>query len=402
MKHLLEKYNVQGPRYTSYPTVPYWQGVPGPEEWVAALRQAVTDSAARSQGAAIYIHIPFCEALCTYCGCTTRITKRHELGVPYVQSVLAEWRLYQELLQLDAPVPVAEIHLGGGTPTWLSPAELEMLMTGILQHVRLLPSAEMSLEVDPRVTTTAHLQTLYQLGFHRLSLGVQDFDPKVQQIVNRIQSVAQVEELTAKARAFGFSSINYDLIYGLPLQTPAGMTATITEVCRLRPDRIAFYAYAHVPWIKPGQRKYTDGDLPQGADKHALYQLGRGLLEAAGYREIGMDHFALPTDKLWQASDSGQLHRNFMGYMPQHVHPMFGLGMSAIGDAWTMFAQNLKTVEEYQAAVAAGRLPIFRGHTLSQEDQILRRHILNLMTRFQTDWGTAAAYTDVLETVPPT
>ena len=397
---LIRKYNIPGPRYTSYPTVPYWEETPAIDAWIKGIGAALAESERIGRGAAIYIHIPFCEQLCTFCGCNTRITKKHERGIPYVQTVIAELALYYQALGRTAPIPVAELHLGGGTPTWLSPEELRVLMTGIFQYIVPIKGAELSFEADPRVTTPAHLEMLAQLGFRRLSFGIQDFDPKVQEIVNRVQSLAQVATLTREARALGFSSINYDLIYGLPLQTAGSVTNTIAEVRRLKPDRIAFYAYAHIPWIKPGQRKYTESDLPDGDAKRALYELGRAMLEEAGYREIGMDHFALPSDSLWQAVEKRTLHRNFMGYMPKDVHPMISLGCSAIGDAWTMFAQNLKEVEAYEESVAAGTLPIFKGHVLSPEDLILRRHTLNLMTRFETGWHAAEHYTDYLEEIP--
>jgi oxygen-independent coproporphyrinogen-3 oxidase len=228
---------------------------------------------------------------------------------------------------------------------------------------------------------------LSALGFRRLSLGIQDFDPRVQAIVNRVQSEEQVRVLTEAARELGFTSINYDLIYGLPLQTLDSIEQTLGAVERLRPDRIAFYAYAHVPWIKPSQRRFTEADLPQGEAKRVLYERGRDMLERAGYREIGMDHFALETDSLWQAVMSGTLHRNFMGYTSRHVAPLVGLGVSAIGDAWTAFAQNEKAIEPYEQRVARGELPILRGHMLDAEDIELRRLILDLMTRFRAEWS---------------
>jgi oxygen-independent coproporphyrinogen-3 oxidase len=415
---LLQKYNVAGPRYTSYPTVPYWDESPTEAQWGAALAAALAESEAIGRGAAIYIHIPFCESLCTYCGCNTRITKKHERGIPYIQSIIREMQLYSEALGRgkNQPIPVAELHLGGGTPTWLSPDELTLMMEGISQYIQPIDgslaeamgvktpsdynSYEYSFEADPRVTTRQHLQTLYDLKFRRLSFGIQDFDPKVQEIVNRVQTVAQVAELTEQAREIGYTSINYDLVYGLPLQTQDSIRRTIDAVRSLKPDRIAFYAYAHVPWIKPSQRKYTEADLPDGESKRQLYELGREMLEECGYREIGMDHFALPTDSLSLAVERGTLHRNFMGYIPKDVHPMIALGCSSIGDAWTAFAQNIKDVEGYEAAVAAGKLPIFRGHLLNAEDQILRRHVLNIMTRLYTDWSSPERYTDYLEEVP--
>lgn len=396
---LIKKYNVAGPRYTSYPTVPYWEGAPTVDAWVGAIKTALTESEAMNRGAAIYVHIPFCEQLCTFCGCNTRITKKHERGAPYIQAVIKELELYYKALNRTQPIPFSEMHLGGGTPTWLTAEELKTLIEGLFRYLKPTSHSELSFEADPRVTNHEQLVALHQLGFTRISFGIQDFDPKVQEIVNREQSIEQVEKLTKDARAIGYTSINYDLIYGLPLQTKDSVRKTIEVVRRLKPDRIAFYAYAHVPWIKPSQRKYTEADLPDGDAKRALYELGRSMLEEAGYVEIGMDHFALKTDALWKAVEQKTLHRNFMGYMPMDVHPMLSLGCSSIGDAWTMFAQNIKEVEAYEEAVNNGQIPIFKGHVLDAEDLILRKHILNLMTRMETDWSDTARYTDFLEEV---
>src|SRR4051812_8352432 len=368
---LLKKYNVPGPRYTSYPTVPYWSQNPTETEWVSSIGQALDESERQGIGAALYAHIPFCESLCTYCGCNTRITRNHGVGSPYVQTLLREWALYNEKLQRTRPIPIRELHLGGGTPTFLAPAELQLLIEGILRHATVLPGAEFSVEADPRVTTREQLEVLARLGFKRLSLGIQDFDPKVQEIVHRVQSEKQVQELTELARSIGYTSINYDLIYGLPLQTLKSVEGTVQAVQRLRPDRIAFYGYAHVPWIKPGQRRFTEADLPSGDDKRALYELGRKMLEEVGYHEVGMDHFALATDSLWKATTEKTLHRNFMGYTTRQVAPLIGLGVSSIGDSWTVFAQNEKLVETYMSRVEKGEIPIFRGHVLSADDQIL-------------------------------
>lgn len=400
---LLKKYNVPGPRYTSYPTVPYWSQTPSEKEWIESIHQGLVESDRQGIGAALYIHIPFCESLCTYCGCNTRITRNRKVGNPYVQTVLKEWKMYLE--RLGRGMAVSEIHLGGGTPTFLEPGELTELMAGILDgagsghKITVARDAEFSLEADPRVTREDHLKALAKLGFRRLSLGIQDFDPKVQDIVHRVQSEEQVREVTELAREHGYTSINYDLIFGLPLQTRDSVRQTVETVRELRPDRIAFYGYAHVPWIKPGQRRFTEADLPSGDEKRALYELGREMFEAVGYREIGMDHFALETDSLWKATRDGSLHRNFMGYTSRQVAPLIALGVSAIGDSWRVFAQNEKLLETYTARVDKGEIPILRGHVLDEEDGILRRHILNLMTRFGTRWDRAESYTPHLETV---
>jgi oxygen-independent coproporphyrinogen-3 oxidase len=349
-------------------------------------------SASAAHGAALYVHVPFCRALCTFCGCNTRITRSHAFVPPYSQALLAELDLYLARLGLSQ-LEIGELHFGGGTPTFLSTDELEALLAGLFRRVRARTGAGASIEVDPRVTSRAQLQLLARYGFRRISLGVQDFDPRVQDIVNRVQGEAQVREITQAARELGFESVNFDLIYGLPLQTRASIEATMDAVCRLRPDRIALYGYAHVPWIKPGQRRFTEADLPQGADKRELYELGRARLAREGYREIGLDHFALESDGLWQALGNGQLHRNFMGYTTAFTRPLIGLGVSAIGDAGDAFAQNEKDLQRYQERVAAGELPIQRGHLLDAEDQILRTHILRLMTRLETRWDAPAERT---------
>ena len=394
----IAKYDVPGPRYTSYPTVPYWEVNPNEAQWLERVGAAFRDAAALGEGAAIYVHVPFCRSLCTYCGCNTRITRTHAVVMPYVNAMLAEYGMYRERLGIERP-PLGELHLGGGTPTFLDPLELDALLTGILGNSRVLPGASLSVEVDPRVTSLEQLELLARHGFGRISLGVQDFDPTVQDIVNRTQSIEQVRTVTEQARALGFTSVNYDLIYGLPLQTLASIDHTVAAVCDLRPDRIALYGYAHVPWIKPGQRRFTEADLPEGEAKRALYERGRQLLEAEGYREIGLDHFALETDSLWKAARAGTMHRNFMGYTDAFTRPLLGLGASSIGDAGDAFAQNEKEMLPYQERVARGELPIHRGHLLDAEDIVLRRHILNLMTRMETRWG-GADYTPWIDEVP--
>lgn len=378
---LLDKYNIPAPRYTSYPTVPYWQPhPPAAGEWAGRVLGAFE----QSQDVSLYIHLPYCENLCTYCGCNKRITKNHGVESPYIQTILKEWRLYLDLLP-EKPA-VKELHLGGGTPTFFSPENLDQLIDGILSPADVPYQFDYGFEAHPNSTTREHLEALHKRGFDRISVGVQDFDPEILKIINRRQTTEQVRQVTAWARETGYRSINFDLIYGLPLQTPAHIRRTIAEVERLRPERIAFYSYAHVPWIKPSQRAYSEADLPKGAEKRALYELGRNLLEEAGYVEIGMDHFALPQDSLYTAMHGGSLHRNFMGYTPYYTRLSIGLGTSAISDSWDAYVQNEKTVEQYQERVEQGEFPFFKGHLLSREDQVLRNHILNLMCRFETSW----------------
>lgn len=380
-----EKYNVAAPRYTSYPTVPYWDNENfSALLWNESVKQSFSESN-EQDGISIYIHLPFCESLCTYCGCNTRITKNHKVEEPYIQAVLKEWEQYLKVFG-SKPV-IREIHLGGGTPTFFSAENLQLLINGVLKDAKIHPEAEFSFEAHPGNTTELHLKTLYDLGFRRLSLGIQDFDPKVQFIINRIQSFEQVEQATTAAREMGYTSVNFDLIYGLPLQTVKGLAETIALVGELMPDRIAFYSYAHVPWIKPGQRHYTENDLPDAHAKQQLYETGRSLLKAYGYYEIGMDHFALPGDSLYLASINGKLHRNFMGYTHQYTQLMVGLGVSSISDSWYAFAQNVKKVEDYIELVNQNELPVFKGHILTMEDLVIRRHILDIMCKGETRWN---------------
>ena len=374
---LVERYNVAAPRYTSYPTVPYWEeGSWDAKLWASHVRTALVDSA--SQGVALYIHLPFCERLCTYCGCNKRITKNHAVEAPYIDAVLAEWQLYRSLMGTTA-IPISEIHLGGGTPTFFSPAQLKRLMDGLLQGCNVLADPSFSFEAHPANTTEEHLQVLFDAGFRRLSLGIQDFDPEVQRIINRWQTEADVRRVMADARRIGYTSINFDLIYGLPRQTAATVEQTVIKSLAMKPDRISFYSYAHVPWMQPGQRHYTEADIPKGKEKLALYSLGRRLIVDAGYRDVGMDHFALPQDALCTAAVTGRLHRNFMGYTDRYSPLLIGLGVSAISDSWTAFAQNEKSVEDYSARVNRGELPVFKGHVLSDTDLRIRRCILDIM-----------------------
>lgn len=378
---LLKKYNVAAPRYTSYPTVPYWDTDSFSEsKWISVLNKTYANY--KNEGISLYIHLPFCESLCTYCGCNTRITKNRQVEIPYIKAVLSEWKMYCTILG-ERP-KIKELHLGGGTPTFFSAENLTMLIEGIFKLADLTVGAALSFEAHPANTTAEHLQSLYQLGFRRLSLGIQDFDPKVQLMINRFQTPAQVLAITKQARSLGFNSINFDLIYGLPGQSINGLKETIEEVVYMQPDRIAFYSYAHVPWLKPGQRHYTEQDLPVGDEKFTLYQTGKTLLLAAGYCDVGMDHFALKTDQLFKASAEHKLHRNFMGYTNQHTHLLIGLGVSSISDSWEAFAQNPKTVEAYLEKVKNSTLPVEKGHILSHDDLEIRQHILNIMCRENT------------------
>jgi len=384
---LIQKYNIAGPRYTSYPTVPFWnkEGI-AYDDWVNSTKKAFSESN-QAEGISIYIHLPFCESLCTFCGCHKRITKQHSVEQPYIETVLKEWTLYCDLF--DEKPRIKEIHLGGGTPTFFSPENLGTLINGILAKAKKCEEFEFSFEAHPSNTTKEHLQSLYDLGFRRNSFGVQDYDLKVQQTINRIQPYETVKEVTDWSKEIGYTSISQDLVFGLPHQTKESIIDTISKTKILKPDRIAFYSYAHVPWIKGvGQRGYDENDLPSAEEKRVLYETGKQMLDDLGYVEIGMDHFALKTDSMHKAMENKTLHRNFMGYTASKTQLMIGLGMSSISDSWYAFAQNAKTVEEYTELVNQGLIPIFRGHLLSEEDLVIRKHILNIMCHFETTWDT--------------
>ena len=382
---LIQKYNIPGPRYTSYPTVPYWDDESIlSDQWKDTAARAFSESNA-DEGISIYIHLPYCESLCTFCGCHKRITKRHDVEVPYIDAVLKEWKSY---LALFSETPrIKEIHLGGGTPTFFSPDHLKWLIEGILEDSAVADGHEFGLEAHPNSTTKEHLKTLYELEFRRCSFGVQDYDPLVQKSINRIQSFEQVRRVTEWARETGYSSISHDLVFGLPHQTLENVVDTINKTNELMPDRLAFYSYAHVPWIKgTGQRGFSEADLPANEVKRALYETGKKMFAEYGYEEIGMDHFAQKSDSLFESLQNRKLHRNFMGYTASKTQLMVGLGMSSISDSWYAFAQNEKTVPEYEARANRGELPVFRGHLLTDEDRIIRQHILNIMCQFETSW----------------
>lgn len=383
---LVQKYNVPGPRYTSYPTVPYWNmdNFSG-AKWKNTFRRSFVETNG-SEGISLYIHLPFCESLCTFCGCHKRITKRHSVELPYIDTVLKEWKLYIDLFS-EKPI-IKELHLGGGTPTFFAPEHLKILIEGIFRYANRAEEYEFSFEGHPNNTSEAHLQTLYDLGFRRVSFGIQDYNETVQKAIHRIQPFENVKKVTEWARKIGYSSVGHDIIFGLPHQTLKHVEETILKTKELMPDRLAFYSYAHVPWLKGnGQRGYRDEDLPTAEKKRNQYEKGKQLLSKVGYHEIGMDHFALPSDGLFQSMLTGGLHRNFMGYTASKTQLMVGLGASSISDSWYSFSQNVKSIEEYKHLVTNDIIPIYRGHILTDEDQFIRRHILNLMCRFETTWS---------------
>src|SRR5690554_3719439 len=392
MKHsLINKYNVAGPRYTSYPTVPYWDiNTFSSKKWKESLIKSFNQSN-QTEGLSLYLHLPFCESLCTFCGCNKRITKRHEVESPYITAVLKEWELYCKLF--DTKPIIKEIHLGGGTPTLFSTENLKKLLSGIFEKSKIAATYEFSFEGHPNNTTKEHLQTLYDLGFRRVSFGVQDYSATVQKAINRIQPFENVKQVTDWARKIGYTSVSHDLIFGLPFQQLEDIFDTIEKTITLQPDRLAFYSYAHVPWIKGnGQRGFKDEDVPREEQKREMYEKGKQLLLKKGYLEIGMDHFALESDSLYTSYKNNAMHRNFMGYTSSKTQLMIGLGVSSIGDTWYSFAQNEKTIEDYYKILEQDKLPITRGHLLNNEDLVIRKHILDLMCHFQTSWEEPENY----------
>ncbi|PBI85688.1 Oxygen-independent coproporphyrinogen-III oxidase [Flavobacterium sp. ACN2] len=383
---LTQKYNVPGPRYTSYPTVPYWNEADfTSEKWITTLKQSFSESNSKN-GISLYIHLPFCESMCTFCGCNKRITKNHSVEEKYIQAVLKEWEMYCDLLP-EKPV-IKEIHLGGGTPTFFSKENLESLINGIFKNAVKAANHEFSFEGHPNNTTYEQLKKLYELGFRRVSFGVQDYSATVQKAINRIQPFHNVAKVTFWAKEIGYTSIGHDIIFGLPFQTIEDVIDTVEKTNSLKPDRLAFYSYAHVPWIKGnGQRGFNDENLPKDSEKRKLYEIGKKLLIQNGYHEIGMDHFALADDSLYKAAHNGNLHRNFMGYSASKTQVMIGLGVSSISDSWYSFAQNTKSLEEYYEILESDQLPVVKGHILNAEDLIIRKHILNLTCELETSWS---------------
>ncbi|NCI47015.1 oxygen-independent coproporphyrinogen III oxidase [Sediminibacterium soli] len=378
---LIHKYNRPVPRYTSYPTVPFWKNDLPENAWQARFVNRFGE-ANTTHGLSLYIHLPFCESLCTYCGCNKKITRNHEVEPVYIAAVKKEWQMYRGLMN-QAP-KIRSIHLGGGTPTFFSPGHLEELISFIMEDSLVAADHQFSVEGHPNNTTETHLSVLARLGFTRVSYGVQDNDPEVQHIINRIQPLANVAAATAHARSNGFSSVNFDLIYGLPKQTLQSMEKTMNQVISLRPDRIAFYSYAHVPWTSRGQRLFDQSDLPGAEEKTALYAKGKEVLLAGGYADIGMDHFALPSDELFKARQEGRLHRNFMGYTDQTPGLLLGLGVSSISDSGDAFAQNHKTLHDYYEAIARERFPFAKGYLLTEEDHCFRNNILDIICKGRT------------------
>lgn len=383
---LLRKYDRPGPRYTSYPTAVEFN-VSFDE---CAYRRKLSEAAdAGGEPLSLYVHLPFCAHRCAFCGCMVIITRKREVAARYLGY------LHREIGMLAGALGprrrVVQYHWGGGTPTYLDLAQMKALQEVVTRHFEIDPRAEVAVEIDPRVTTDEQIVLLRSMGFNRLSMGVQDFSPKVQAIVNRNQSEAATRELFTYARAAGFASINVDLIYGLPCQRPETFDRTLESVVDMRPERIAVYSYAHVPWLHPHQKRIDPRDLPSREQKFECFGLAIEKFLSAGYVQIGMDHFAVPGDELAIARARRTLHRNFMGYTTKMAPDMLGLGVSAIGDVRGAFAQNVKKLSSYYAALDDGRFPIERGYVLDADDRLRRYVITQLMCNFYLDRRECAA-----------
>jgi len=382
---MLHRLDRPGPRYTSYPTADRFVEDFGPAAYTQALAQRASGATVGGKPPlSLYVHIPFCESVCYYCACNKVITRHHDKAADYLDVLTQEVALNTAVLGRGQAV--SQLHLGGGTPTFLSDDELGRLMAMLRDAFRLVPGAELSIEVDPRTASPERLQHLAALGFNRLSFGVQDFDADVQQAVHRVQPFESVRALMQAARALGFESINADLIYGLPRQTPESFARTIAQVAELRPDRIALYAYAHLPQRFKPQRRIIVAQLPP--PDHRVQMLGGAIagFMAQGYTYIGMDHFALPGDTLAAAKRQGRLHRNFQGYSTQPDCDLIALGVSAIGRMGATYSQNAKTLDGYCDAVRQGRFPVVRGLALTRDDLVRRAVVMALMCQGRLDF----------------
>jgi oxygen-independent coproporphyrinogen-3 oxidase len=368
----LEKYNRPGPRYTSYPTAPVWKDDFGPEDF----EKYCTDAEAKATPVSIYMHLPFCESLCLFCACNVSIQKDKRVAIPYLDA------LKREIEHVSGHVsekrPVIQFHWGGGTPTYLSPAQMDDLFGHTRERFSIAPDAEIGIEVDPRVTNREHLETLRKLGFNRLSMGIQDFEPNVQETIHRVQPYEMTRDLILAARELGFDSINVDLIYGLPYQTADSFRKTIEQVLKLEPDRVAMFSYAHVPWLKKQQGSFA-AHLPEGMEKFRIFRAGLEGFLNSGYLYIGMDHFAKPGDELAAAQQNRTLHRNFQGYTTKAGADLYGMGVSAISSIAGAYAQNRREVPAYQSAVAERGIATMRGYRLSEDDRIRRDLIGRLL-----------------------
>lgn len=381
---LLAKYDRPGPRYTSYPPANRFQSGVGAAEYRAALGQIEPGAEL-----ALYLHIPFCERRCDYCGCFTIPTRKRSVAAAYAERCIQEMELVSEAL--PGRIRASAVHLGGGTPTYLEPGDLERLLGAVRRIFDVSPGAEIAVEVDPRVTSEAHLDALVRVGANRISVGVQDTSPEVQEAIGRFQSREQSLRFIALCREKGFRNLNVDLVYGLPRQTVERFRSTLEDVLSARPDRLAIFGYAHVPWIMPHQKRIDPAELPGAAERLELYLLAHDILTSAGYRHIGMDHFALPEDELSKAQESGRLGRNFMGYTPNRDARNLGFGLSAIGELHAGYFQNVKKLSRYAAAIERGELPTERGFLTGEDDLLRRFAIREILCNLRVDFAATEA-----------
>lgn len=379
---LIRKYSTSGPRYTSYPTAPQWKEEVSERNYRAELEKAFSNP---SDELAMYVHIPFCEQLCYYCGCNIQITKDHSRSQAYLEALLTELKETAKLL--GEKRVLSQVSWGGGTPTFFTSAEITKLQRGILECFELAPGAEVSIEIDPRVTTDEQLETLKSVGFNRASLGVQDFNLDVQKAVNRIQSAEMTQKMLKTCHSLGFTGVNFDLIYGLPLQTFNSFEETVEEVIRIRPDRIALYNYAHLPSLRPHQKILEKMKMPDAEERVAIFSHAYEELIQAGYRSIGMDHFALETDEMYQSLLDGRLYRNFMGYTVKKGAGLLGMGASAIGESQNAYFQNVREAKSYEERVGETGLATLRGCLLSEDDLERKWAIQSLMCQFKLEAG---------------
>ena len=368
----LEKYNRPGPRYTSYPTAPVWKDDFGPDD----LEQSFASADERGTPVSLYMHIPFCESLCLFCACNVSIQKDKNVAIPYLDALKRE--IDHVSRKVSKRRSVIQFHWGGGTPTYLTPAQMDDLFGHARERFSFAPDAEIGIEIDPRVTSREHLESLRRLGFNRLSMGIQDFEPRVQETIHRVQPYEMTRDLILAARELGFESLNVDLIYGLPHQTAESFGATIAQTLTLSPDRVAMFSYAHVPWLKKQQGSFAV-HLPEGMEKFRIFRAGlEGFLDA-GYLYIGMDHFARPGDELGVAQQNRTLHRNFQGYTTKAGADLYGMGVSAISSIGDAYAQNRREVLAYESSVAERGIATMRGYRLSPDDRLRRAVIGRLL-----------------------
>ena len=373
-QEILDRYNVPGPRYTSYPTAPEWTDSFGPPDYEQALKKSNEERPARPLS--LYTHLPFCDRLCLFCGCNVVISRNHDALVPYLEKL--EWEIKQIAQRVDTSRPVVQFHWGGGTPTYLNASQLEQLFCHTKELFSFAPDAEIGVEIDPRVTREEQLITLRRLGFNRISMGIQDFNPAVQKIVRRIQPYEQTKAIFDLCRSLAFESVNVDLIYGLPLQTPESFLDSVDKVIGLGPDRVAMFSYAHVPWLKKQQGAIAR-HIPQGMDKFRIFRAGIERFTQADYQYIGMDHFARPDDELCLAQKNRTLHRNFQGYTTKAGADLLGLGVSSISGVGRIYAQNYRDLKGYCDAIGREQLPVMRGIRLDEDDVIRRAVISRLL-----------------------